>query len=328
MHTLARLRSPSVRARHLLVGALAGAALAAGTAAAALAAAGTIRVQPQSTVAGAVVRLGDVAALDGAARDLAAVELGEAPAPGASRRLSGHELLNQLRAAGLDEAITYHIPAMVSVSRAVQTLHEAELRSLVVAALEDKLAPGERVESVEIGRPVRVGFGSYDVAVGEPSARAGSGQRRVDVTVTQEGREVASVSARVKIATVGPVVVTRQAVARGAVLRAGDLRIEERRLDELPASVLGSLEDAIGKETRVALPAGRPVTLQALASTPLVSRGDPVRVVIDAGGMRLSSSGEALDTGAAGERVRVLNGSSRREVVGQVVAHGTVLVAY
>ncbi|MEW6268926.1 MAG: flagellar basal body P-ring formation chaperone FlgA [Thermodesulfobacteriota bacterium] len=297
--------------------------------ASALAASGSIRVQPQASVVGAVVRLEDVALLDGAARELASLEVGDAPAPGARRRLAGHDLLNRLRAAGLDDSITYHIPAAVTVSRASQTLHEAELRPLVVAALEDALPPGDRVDTVELARPVRVALGAYDVVVGEPSARStGGGQRRVDVTIFQEGRQAASVPARVGIASFGPVVVARQAVARGAVLRGEDVRVEERRLDELPATVVTSVEEAVGKEARVALAAGRPLTLQALATAPLVARGDAVRVLLETGGMRLSASGEALDTGGAGERVRVVNASSRRELVGRVVAHGTVLVAY
>jgi flagella basal body P-ring formation protein FlgA len=298
-------------------------------AAAAAASSGSIRVQAQATVSGGVVQLADVATLDGAARDLATVALGEAPAPGASRRFSGHEVLSRLRAAGLDEAIAYHIPVAVSVTRASQALGDAELRPLVTAALEERLPPGDRVEAVEIGRPVRIGVGDYEVRVGEPETRStGGGNRRVQVTVLQDGAAVATLPVRVKLATFGSVVVARHALGRGVVLGADDVRLEARRIDDLPPSVLTSIEDAIGKETRVALGPGRPLTAQALAATPLVQRGDAVRLVIETGGLRLSASGEALDTAGAGERVRVVNSNSRREIVGRVIAHGTVAVSY
>lgn len=293
------------------------------------AASGRIRVAPHATVTGAVLQLGAVAELDGAARELAGVELGDAPAPGASRRLSGHEVLSRLRAAGLDEAIGYSIPASITVSRAFQVLPESELRFAVEDVVARHLPPEERIDGIELVRPVRIAPGPYELEVREPDARASSGAlRRVDVRVIQEGREVATVPVRLRVVRFGPVVVTRRAVARGAVLVEDDLGLEERRLDDLPAMVAGSLEDAVGKVARVALGAGRPVPLRALEALPLVQRGDAVRLTIEAGGLRLSAPGEALDTGGAGERVRVVNTSSRRELVGRVVAHGTVLVAY
>ncbi len=311
------------------LGALLLAALMLDQAATARAASGRIRVAPHATVTGAVLQLGEIATLDGAARELAELELGDAPAPGASRRLTGHEILSRLRAAGLDEAIRYSIPASITVSRAFQVLPEAELRAAVEDAVALRLPPDERIDGVELARPVRVAPGPYELEVREAGARAGSGTlRRVDVRVIQEGREVATAPVRLRVARYGPVVVTRRAIARGAVLAEDDVRLEERRLDELPSMVAGSLEDAVGRVARVALGAGRPVPLRALEALPVVQRGDAVRLTIESAGLRLSAPGEALEAGGVGERVRVVNTSSRRELVGRVVGHGTVLVAY
>jgi len=290
--------------------------------------AGRIRVLPQATVGGPVVRLEDVAALDGTAIDFADAELAAAPEAGASRRVSGQTVLAKLRQAGVGDEIAYTIPAIVTVTRAHQTLGEGELRPAIEERLAKALAPGDRLEAVEVARPARVPLGAYELEVGAPSAGTGGGFRRVDVRVVQDGATVATVPARVKIASFGPVVVTRQPIGRGDVLREEDLRVEERRLDELPGTVVSDLEHAIGKEARVALAAGRPLTVQALASAALVKRGDAVRVTIDGGGLRLSVAGEALETAGAGERVRVLNAVSRRELTGRVVDHGTVHVVY
>src|SRR5581483_6983639 len=50
------------------------------------------------------------------AQALAATALGRAPAPGESLRLSGESILRCLRAAGLDDATVYTIPAWVRVT--------------------------------------------------------------------------------------------------------------------------------------------------------------------------------------------------------------------
>jgi flagella basal body P-ring formation protein FlgA len=303
--------------------------LLANAAPAAAAPSGRIKTQPQATVIDAVVRLSDLAALDGTASALADVEIGPAPEPGGSRRISGQSLLARLRAAGLDESVVYSIPATVSVTRAHQVVDGAVLRPLIEAELGERLAPGDRIDVVEVQRPARIALGHYEVEVGEPAARGtGGGYRRTDVRIVQEGALVATVTARVKIASFGPVVVARQPVARGALLRAEDLRVEELRLDELPTTVVSDLDEAIGKEARVALAAGKPLTLQSLATAAMVKRGDLVRVMIEKNGLRLSVSGEALETAGAGERVRVVNDSSKRELVGRVIDHGTVHVVY
>jgi flagella basal body P-ring formation protein FlgA len=290
---------------------------------------GRIRVPAQATVADAVVRLSEIAVLDGAAVELAETEIGPAPEPGTSRRISGQSVLARLRAAGLDDTIAYTIPATVSITRAHQVLDETALRPVIEAELGDRLPPGDRVDVVEVRRPARIPVGAYELEVADPAAQAtGGGFRRTDVRVVQDGAVVATVPARVKIASFGPVVVARQPVARGAVLRAEDLRVEERRLDELPSTVLNDPEEAIGKEARVALAAGKPLGVQSLSTAALVKRGDLVRLLIEKNGLRLSVTGEALDTGGSGERVRVVNESSKRELVGRVVDHGTVFVVY
>jgi flagella basal body P-ring formation protein FlgA len=112
------------------------------------------------------------------------------------------------------------------------------------------------------------------------------------------------------------------------VLTAADLAVEERELAGLPGGVVGVIAEAVGKETRAALPAGAPVTLAAVASPLLVRRGDLVTVVVETPGMRLSAVGEALEPGAAGAEIRVRNRKSQQELAGQVVERGTVLVQY
>lgn len=290
---------------------------------------GRIRMLPQANVVGTAVRLSDLAALEGRAVDFAEVEIGPAPEPGSTRRISGQAVLARLREAGMDDEVAYTIPATVSVSRAYQLLDEGTLRPIVEAQLGEKLAPSDRIEDVDVQRPARIPLGAFEVEVGQPAEHgSGGGFRHTDLRILQEGTVVATVAARVKIASFGPVVVARQPVARGALLRSEDLRVEERRLDELPTTVVTALDEAVGKEARVALAAGKPVTQQAVSSAALVKRGDVVRVTIEKGGMLLSVAGQALDTAGVGERVRVLNDTSKRELVGRVVDHGTVHVVY
>lgn len=289
---------------------------------------GRVAIEPQATVKSDTVRFSDLGVLDGVASGFADLEVAPAPEPGETLRLSGHGLLGQLRDAGLDERTTvYTIPATVRVTRAFQEIPEVDLRMAVVRAVEEHLGEGESLESVEVPRSVRVAQGPFAIRVDEPTpASSGTRRRRVEVKVEQEGRVVAVVPAQVEVSAVGPVVVVRRPVERGALLTADDVEVEQRPLTSSADTALREVADAIGKRARVALATRRPVTLSMLASAPMVRKGDVVQLLIEAPGMRLSVAGEALESAGAGDRVRVVNPASKKEMTGQVVAHGTVVV--
>jgi flagella basal body P-ring formation protein FlgA len=289
---------------------------------------GRVTVERTATVNAPVVRLGDVAALEGTARAFADVDLGPAPDPGATRRLAGTAILRKLADAGLDGGTTrYQIPATVVVSRAAQEIGADELARAIEDHASEVLASGERVRAVDVAGAVRIPPGAYDTRLTQLGPGRGAA-RRFELAVVQDGATVATVPARVDVEAFGPVVIARRQIARGDAIGADDVTIEERDVTALGATILRDPRDVIGKEAHVAIAPGAPLTTQAVASPVLVRRGDVVTVVVETAGMRLSLPGDALDTGAAGNRVRAVNRRSRQEIAGHVVDRGTILVQY
>lgn len=100
------------------------------------------------------------------------------------------------------------------------------------------------------------------------------------------------------------------------------------RLD--PADVRGAhvaLEQVIGMEARVALYPGRPVMQGAVGTPALVERNQIVELSFVRNGLHIVTEGRALDRAGAGERVRVMNLSSRTTLFGTVTGAGSVRVA-
>jgi flagella basal body P-ring formation protein FlgA len=291
-------------------------------------AAGRVTVERSATVNAAVVLLGDVAVLEGDARAFADVELGPAPDPGGTRRLAGTAILRRLADAGFDASTTrYQIPATVIVSRAAQEIATAELARAVEEHAPELLAEGERVRDVDVAASVRIPPGAYETRLTQVGpARAAS--RRFELALVQDDTTVATVPARVEVEAFGPVVVARRQIDRGATIGHDDVAVEERDVSGLGAAVLRDVRDAVGKEAHVPLAPGMTVSSQALANPVLVRRGDVVTVVVETPGMRLSLPADALDGGAAGAHVRALNRTSKQEIAGNVVDHGTILVRY
>lgn len=117
--------------------------------------------------------------------------------------------------------------------------------------------------------------------------------------------------------------VAARAIAAKTVLDAADIRLAET---EIP----GALADpaaAIGMEARVTIYAGRPVLPGDLGPPALVERNDIVRLSFEAGGLAIDTEGRALDRGALGERIRVMNLASRAVVSGAVAGPAAVSVS-
>ena len=113
-----------------------------------------------------------------------------------------------------------------------------------------------------------------------------------------------------------------RAIRGQTVVEAEDLALGE---ESVPGGVL-ALEDAIGMEAKVALYPGRPILLSQLRQPALVERNAVVRMSYASGPLRIVTEGRALERGAAGEQVRVMNLASKQTVTGVVVADGSIEV--
>lgn len=85
-------------------------------------------------------------------------------------------------------------------------------------------------------------------------------------------------------------------------------------------------DDVVGQEARVALYAGRPIRPSDLGPPAVVERNQIIPLIFEANGLRIVTEGRSLSRAGAGERVRVMNMSSRSTVSGRVTADGRVIV--
>lgn len=111
-------------------------------------------------------------------------------------------------------------------------------------------------------------------------------------------------------------------IRAGDVVTAEDIRIG----GSLPGLADIDVDAAIGLEARRALYAGRPIRMSDLTAPALVERNQIVTIVYKTAVLSIETEGRALDRGAAGDTLRVINLASRTTVVGRVNRSGAVLV--
>ena len=122
-----------------------------------------------------------------------------------------------------------------------------------------------------------------------------------------------------------PVATTR--LLAGSVLRADDVHIARVHTMLVRSEVVRRTDDAIGMQLKRALAAGQPLMVSELMRPSMVQKGAAVTMLLDSPGITLSAQGQALESGAIGERIRVLNPVSRAVLEAEITGPDRVRVA-
>ena len=109
--------------------------------------------------------------------------------------------------------------------------------------------------------------------------------------------------------------------------KASDLMIERRPKAEIRGDVVRTIDDATGLAARRALRTGEPLRTADLTKPEIVQRNEAVTLVFEAPGMVLTIRGKALESGAEGDVISVLNAQSKRTVQGTITGPGQVTLS-
>ncbi len=123
---------------------------------------------------------------------------------------------------------------------------------------------------------------------------------------------------------VRPVAVLLYPVPRGQVIGAGD--VEERLVpvNSIASDAVYEMSDLIGMAARRQLRADQPIRSNDLEEPRIVQRNGVVMVTYQAPGLMVSVRARALDDGAMGDTIRILNLHSNRVIEGTVVGANAV----
>jgi flagellar basal body P-ring formation protein FlgA len=280
------------------------------------------------TVAGDVVRIGDV--IDNAGTS-AQIAIYRAPDLGTTGSLTTAQVLSALQAHQVIGVDTRDIKA-VSVTRLSRTIEGKDIELGVARALEHRSGLGDAANLVltfdrDVG-DLRLDA-SYTGAMQPVSARYEPRSGRFDVSF-EIGNDANAAPTKLRftgiaIETVEAAVLTRD-VERSDVLKSSDVVVERR-----PRAVVGTdtanRDRAVGMQMRKQLRAGQALRTADLAKPDLVQRDQNVTLIYEAAGLYLTVRGKALDGGTEGDVVNVLNLQSKRTVSGIVSGRGQVSIS-
>ena len=278
------------------------------------------------TVSSEIVRIGDLVDNAGAAAD---TPIFRSPDIGTTGTVSVQQVLDALKTHHMYLIDTGTLSA-VEVTRAGRTIDFSDIDARIARAFAGRYGLGEAKDltvTLDVPpRPVVVDASATGNLVLR-SAVVSPLSGRFEVTYDLPGS-----SARRPLRFTGSVVetvavaVTTRALAPGAIVRLSDVALERRPKSQAGTDTVAATGDAIGLALRVPVRAGQPLRRSDLTVPKLVHRDEEVTLVYEVPGILLTTRGKALEGGAEGDVISVLNVESKRALQGIVTGPSRVAI--
>jgi flagellar basal body P-ring formation protein FlgA len=278
----------------------------------------------EAIVSGDLVHIGDL--IDGAG-PAAGIAIFRAPDIGETGSVPAYQVLAAARAYGIERVDTQG-NSEVAVTHAGRLLAAKDLKAAVARTLA---ARGGIADARDLAvtfdlepQPLHL-HTAGDLRTLYVYYNARSGRFDITFEIADEAAERSTQRYSGYAVETLPVAVTLRALARGEVVKTGDVAIERRPKADFREGAPAAADPA-GLAVRHPVRAGQPLRASDLMRPEIVQRNEPVTLVYEAPGLVLTMRGKAVDPGAQGDVISVVNSQSNRTVQGTITGPARVVV--
>ncbi|MGQ9504743.1 MAG: flagellar basal body P-ring formation chaperone FlgA [Thermogutta sp.] len=293
--------------------------------------AATFRLRADVTAQRNLVTLGDVVAVedcDPETRDsLASLPLFPAPPIGEVRFVSRDEIRDLLILRGIDTRMQIwsgapQVRIVTSPSSATPPAKDkdrSQLRNLaeerLKAALEEywrrvfPASPNFQF-SFTLSTPDINWFSAVDARLVIKDVKSLAADTWLVAVEAQVGQERRTIDIQVKLVRPSQVVLAARPLSRDIIIGPADVLTSDQT-EPMDSENTARIEDVLGKQLTMAIPAGKPIPRSALRDPIVIRRGESVQVVVRAPGVLIRTLGRAKDDGALSSLVPIETLESR-----------------
>ncbi|HXZ38115.1 MAG TPA: flagellar basal body P-ring formation chaperone FlgA [Thermodesulfobacteriota bacterium] len=296
----------------------------------------SVNFRTQASVQKEVVYLEDIASIQGSSPSLVEkvgrTKIQASPLPGDVLILSRASLSAALQRNGISSLVAQsQIPDKIEVTRPGRSMERAELSQI----LEDHFqrALGDEKKSVKVREiqgidPFMVPPGVLSWEVRAPAQFYQGGNIPVFLILWAEGEKVREVRAQARVEVFAEVVVAKNSLRRHQIVEEKDVQLVNRNITQQAADVITDVGEVLGKRLTLSINTQEVLRKSMVEVPPLVKKGDRVTLLVENDHFKITCMGEVKEEGRAGDRIKVTNISSNREVYGQVLDGHTLLVDF
>jgi flagella basal body P-ring formation protein FlgA len=205
---------------------------------------------------------------------------------------------------------------------------ESALREALVGYIESRAPTGVEMEQWELRRGDLLPVQGEIVGVKLASGARWGAKTPIHAEVQTPSGQVRKLWVTASLRRARPVVVAHRTLPIGHRIAGGDVGTEIKEGWRDHEDLYDRAEDVVGKKVWRPVSKGACVKSFHVRDRQDMQRGDAVVIVAESGAIRVQVSGELLESGNPGDRVRVLNKASGKEVLATVVDANTVTVSF
>ncbi|MEE8515367.1 MAG: flagellar basal body P-ring formation chaperone FlgA, partial [Alphaproteobacteria bacterium] len=292
-------------------------AIAALTVTLAAASADAAQTRDVVTVKGDFVRLGDL--FEGIG-EKASVAIAHAPAPGVRAVYNATRLASFAYSHGIAWRPASRFDRVI-VKRASQIISREEIHAALRSELEKRgIAKGSEVEFTNRRTSIHLPIGvPATLAVQNLSYERRTGRFTATVTAPANHPSATSLVVTGRVYKVIEVPVLNRRVPKGETITTDDIDWIRLPAAKVRRNIIVDEGRLIGKTPRRGLRAGQPIRNGDVRAPVVVAKGSLVTMILKTRNMILTSKGRAIENGALGDTVKIMNTQSKT-VVEAVVA--------
>jgi|GEM_PF-764462 len=296
----------------------------------------TVNFKNQASVNKDFIYLEDIATIKGSPRvwvdRIAQLKIKESPFPGEALILLREEIARKIKPINLPSLVArLQIPEQIEVVREGRAVELPEIVRMLEGHFQKMAGNRNRtVKVMDVRGYERVivspGILSFELRGAEQVPR--SGDISATMVLLVDGLEIKRMRIHARLEIYAEVVSARHYLNRHQELEVKDVQIVSKNIALLPSDVVTDVGDVLGKRTTLTVNAQEVLRKGMIETPPLVKKGDRVLLLFENERMKITALGEVKENGKRGDRVRLINVSSKKEVSGRVLDASTVQVDF
>ncbi len=185
-----------------------------------------------------------------------------------------------------------------------------------------------KIKLVQISNGLMLPDMPYSYKVVPPNDTRYLGTVPLNVVFDIQGQPPKKAWATVKIEVETDVIVVNKPLNRNQTIGKDDVNVVSMDMADLPSNYISRLEDVVGKKTLRIMNPKEVFRTDIVELPPMVKRNDRVSIVAESGNLRITAVGEVKESGGIGDRVKVVNLSSNKEIFARILDSKTVQVEF
>ena len=251
------------------------------------------------------------------------------PAPGKAKVFESREIYQRLAELGITDWYVIDMPGQIRVERKAQSLSPDDIEDRVKRDFLPTLPwAGVKLAEINITDNVVLPTGKVDLTFQYPPNTDLVKPFYLSITFRLDGQMVRRAYIRTVLSISGTLAVANQDIATGGKIGAADIRWEEHELPSTLRPAVSSADFFQNRRSRSRIAAGQILTEDLFVVAPLIKRGDSVVLLYNDEKIHISAQAQSLASGSRGDRIRVINVASRKELIAEVVDEKTVRVVF